>query len=55
MDIYMGVRRKDELQKLQNVRKVEHSVPAASSPTQTPWQKEKGKKRKKKREKGYEF
>lgn len=29
MDIYKGVRRKDELQKLQNVRKVEHSVPAA--------------------------
>ena len=51
MDIYMGVRRKDELQKLQNVRKVEHSVPAASSPTQTPWQKEKGKKERKRERK----
>ena len=47
----MGVRRKDELQKLQNVRKVEHSVPAASSPTQIPWQKEKGKKERKRERK----
>lgn len=40
MDIYIGVRTKDELQELQNVRKVEHLVPAVSSPTQIPWQTE---------------